>query len=92
MPQLTFPAGGIVIPPDPTHAQLEGILAGLLASGVMLSLAPGSVTTLVPPRGAPLATVALSNDLHIGETVSGLATAPSRRASRRRRGCCPTRW
>jgi Icc protein len=73
-PQLTFPAGGIVIPPDPTDAQLEGILAELLSSGVILSAAPGSVTTLVPPRGELLLTVALSNDLHIGETVSGLAT------------------
>ena len=75
MPQLTFPAGGIVIPPDPTDAQLEGILAGLLSSGVIISAAPGKITTLVPPRGELLCTVALSNDLHIGETVSGLATA-----------------
>jgi hypothetical protein len=75
MPQLTFPAGGIVIPLDPTDAQLEGILAGLLSSGVIVSAAPGQVTTLVPPRGELLCTVALSNDLHIGETVSGLATA-----------------
>jgi 3',5'-cyclic-AMP phosphodiesterase len=73
-PQLTFPAGGIVIPPDPTGAQLEGILAELLSSGVVLSAAPGSVTTLVAPRGELLLTLALSNDLHIGETVSGLAT------------------
>jgi 3',5'-cyclic-AMP phosphodiesterase len=75
MPQLTFPAGGIVIPPNPTDAQLEGILAGLLSSGVIISAAPGKITTLVPPRGELLWTVALSNDLHIGETVSGLATA-----------------
>jgi Icc protein len=75
MPQLTFPAGGIVIPANPTDAQLEGILAGLLSSGAIISAAPGKVTTLVPPRGELLWTVALSNDLHIGETVSGLATA-----------------
>ena len=71
-PQLTFPAGGLVIPPDPTAAQLEQILAGLLASGVVLSASPGSVTTLVPPRGRLLFSLALSNDLHVGETVSGL--------------------
>jgi 3',5'-cyclic-AMP phosphodiesterase len=74
VPQLTFPAGGLVIPPDPTDAQLEAILAELLASGVVLSASPGSVTTLVPPPGPLLLTLALSNDLHIGETVSGLAT------------------
>lgn len=73
-PQLTFPAGGLVIPADPTDAQLEEILAGLLSSGVVLSASPGSVTTLVPPRGRLLLTLALSNDLHAGETVSGLAT------------------
>jgi len=72
-PQLTFPAGGLVIPADPTDAQLELILAELLASGVVLSASPGSVTTLVPPRGRHLFTVALSNDVHTGETVSGLA-------------------
>jgi Icc protein len=75
LPQLTFPAGGLVIPPDPTDAQLEQILAQLLSSGVVVSTAPGSVTTLVPPRGPLLLTVALANDLHIGETISGLATA-----------------
>jgi Icc protein len=75
LPQLTFPAGGVVIPADPTDAQLKGILAGLLSSGVVVSAAPATVTTLVPPRGELLLTVALSNDLHIGETVSGLATA-----------------
>jgi 3',5'-cyclic-AMP phosphodiesterase len=74
-PQLTFPPGGIVIPPDPADAQLEQILAQLLSSGVVLSASPGSVTTLVPPRGRLLFTVALSNDVHTGETVSGLATA-----------------
>jgi 3',5'-cyclic-AMP phosphodiesterase len=74
-PQLTFPPGGLVIPPDPTSAQLVGILARLLSSGVVLSASPGSVTTLVPPRGRLLFTVALSNDIHVGETVSGLATS-----------------
>ena len=75
VPQLTFPAGGIVIPPNPTNAQLLAILSELLSSGVVTSAAPGSVTTLVPPRGRHLFTLALANDLHIGETVSGLATA-----------------
>jgi 3',5'-cyclic-AMP phosphodiesterase len=74
VPQLTFPAGGLVIPPDPTDAQLQAILAELLASGVVLSASPGSVTTLVPPPGPLLLTLALSNDLHLGETVSGLVT------------------
>ena len=75
VPQLTYPAGGVVIPPAPTDTQLLAILAGLLSSGVVLSAAPGSVTTLVPPRGRHLFTLALANDLHIGETVSGLATS-----------------
>jgi 3',5'-cyclic-AMP phosphodiesterase len=71
-PQLTFPAGGLVIPPDPTQTQLLEILAQLLSSGVVLSASPGSVTTLVPPPGRHLFTIALSNDLHTGETESGL--------------------
>ena len=75
VPQLTFPPGGIVVPPNPTEPQLLAILAGLLSSGVVLSMAPGSVTTLVPPRGRLLFSLALANDLHIGETVSGLAIA-----------------
>ena len=75
VPQLTFPAGGLVIPADPTDAQLQAILGELLASGVVLSASPGSVTTLMPPPGPLLLTLALSNDLHIGETVSGLATS-----------------
>jgi 3',5'-cyclic-AMP phosphodiesterase len=74
-PQLTFPPGGLVIPPNPTDVQLEAILAELLSSGVALSASPGSVTTLVPPPGRLLFTVALSNDVHTGETVSGLATS-----------------
>jgi 3',5'-cyclic-AMP phosphodiesterase len=74
-PELTFPAGGLVIPADPTDADLQQILAELLSSGVVLSASPGSVTTLVPPRGRHLFTVALSNDIHTGETVSGLATS-----------------
>lgn len=75
VPQLTYPAGGVVVPPDPTDAQLLQILGGLLSAGVANSAAPGSITTLVPPHGRHLFTVALANDLHIGETVSGLATA-----------------
>jgi 3',5'-cyclic-AMP phosphodiesterase len=74
-PQLTFPSGGLVIPANPTDAQLEEILAELLSSGVVLSASPGSVTTLVPPPGRLLFTLALSNDMHTGETVSGLATS-----------------
>jgi hypothetical protein len=75
VPQLTFPAGGITVPADPTEAELLQILAQLLSSGVVISMAPGSITTLVPPRGRHLFTLALANDLHIGETVSGLVIA-----------------
>lgn len=74
-PELTFPAGGLVIPADPTDAALQAILAELLSSGVVLSASPGSVTTLVPPPGRLLFSIALSNDIHTGETVSGLATS-----------------
>jgi Icc protein len=74
-PQLTYPPGGLSIPPDPTMPQLEQVLAMLLSSGVVLSASPGSVTTLVPPRGRQLLTLALCNDIHIGETVSGLVTS-----------------
>jgi Icc protein len=74
-PELTFPAGGLVIPADPTDAELQQILAQLLSSGVVLSASPGSVTTLVPPPGRLLFSIALSNDIHTGETVSGLATS-----------------
>jgi Icc protein len=75
LPQLTFPPGGLVIPANPTTAQLLAILAELLSSGVVLSASPGPVTTLVPPPGRHLFTIALSNDLHTGETVSGLVTS-----------------
>jgi len=74
VPELTYPAGGVVIPTDPTDAQLLQILSGLLSSGVIDSMAPGSVSTLVPPRGRHLFSLALANDLHVGETVSGLVT------------------
>lgn len=75
VPELTYPAGGVVVPPDPTNAQLMQLLGELLSSGVVNSAAPGSVTTLVPPSGSHLFTIALANDLHIGETVSGLVVA-----------------
>ncbi|MBR7827756.1 metallophosphoesterase family protein [Actinospica sp. MGRD01-02] len=75
LPELTYPAGGVVLPADPTDAQLLALLGQLLSSGVVDSAAPGSVTTLVPPRGRHLFTIALANDLHIGETVSGLVIA-----------------
>jgi len=38
------------------------------------SASPGVVTTLTPPEGPVLMTLALANDLHVGETVSGLVT------------------
>lgn len=71
-PQLTFPPGGLVIPANPTEANLLPILEEVLSSGVILSASPGSVTTLVPPPGRHLFTLALANDMHTGETVSGL--------------------
>jgi Icc protein len=71
VPQLTFPSAGL--PSDPSPAQLAAILRQLLSSGVTWSASPGRVTTLVPPAGDLLFTVALSNDLHTGETVSGHA-------------------
>ncbi|HET9169440.1 MAG TPA: metallophosphoesterase family protein [Actinospica sp.] len=71
-PELTYPAGGVVVPTNPTDAQLLQLLGELLSSGVVNESAPGSITTLVPPKGRHLFTVALANDLHIGETVSGL--------------------
>jgi hypothetical protein len=72
-PRLTFPPDGLTIPSDPADPRLAEAIAGLLSSGVVLSASPGSVTTLVPPPGSLLFTVALCNDVHIGETVSGLA-------------------
>lgn len=72
-PRLTFPPGGLEIPADPDDPRLAACVAELLSSGVVLSASPGSVTTLVPPPGRLLFTLALCNDVHIGETVSGLA-------------------
>jgi 3',5'-cyclic-AMP phosphodiesterase len=72
-PRLTFPPGGLTIPADPADPRMAECIGGLLSSAVVLSASPGSVTTLVPPSGSLLFTVALCNDVHIGETVSGLA-------------------
>jgi 3',5'-cyclic-AMP phosphodiesterase len=77
LPQLTLPAGGLVVPQDATDRQLAAILCKLLAAGALRSVSPGSVTTLTPPSGRLLFTLALSNDLHTGETASGLATSDS---------------
>jgi 3',5'-cyclic-AMP phosphodiesterase len=73
VPQLSFPPGGLVLPHNPTGDQLEAILTRLLVSGVVQSASPGRVTTLVPPPGRLLFTLALSNDLHTGETMNDLA-------------------
>jgi 3',5'-cyclic-AMP phosphodiesterase len=73
VPQLSFPPGGLVLPDNPTSGQLEGILTRLLVPGVVQSASPGRVTTLVPPPGSLLFTLALSNDLHAGETMNDLA-------------------
>jgi Icc protein len=56
-----------------TPEALQALALGLLAGGGSVSASPGQVTTLIPPPGRLLATVALSNDLHAGEEVSGLA-------------------
>ncbi len=75
VPQLDFPADGLRLSDAPADGELAAILAGLLASGARHSASPGQVTTLVPPPGRLLFTLALSNDLHAGETVSGLVTS-----------------
>lgn len=53
-------------------AELAGV--GQQAGALADLAAPGVVTTLVPPPGELIATFALSNDLHVGETESGLIT------------------
>jgi len=75
LPELTFPAGGLHLPGTPSDEELDAILRAILSTGRSHDASPGSVTTLVPPPGRHLFTVALSNDLHTGETVSGLAVA-----------------
>jgi len=55
-----------VLPVDP--AGLRRVVDGRHQT----SAAPGLVTTLVPPDGPLLAVLALTNDLHIGETASGV--------------------
>jgi len=75
VPQLSFPPDGLVLPRNPTSGQLEAVLTKLVASGVAHSASPGLVTTLVPPPGRLLFTLALSNDLHVGETIGDLAAA-----------------
>jgi 3',5'-cyclic-AMP phosphodiesterase len=72
LPQLSFPPGGLVLPDNPTAGQLEAVLASLLVPGVVQSASPGRVTTLVPPPGRLLFTLALSNDLHAGDTMNDL--------------------
>lgn len=75
LPELTFPDGGVQLSRAPSRSELAAILRAVLATGRSHPASPGSVTTLVPPAGRLLFTVALSNDLHTGETVSGLAVA-----------------
>ena len=36
-----------------------------------VNASPGTVTTLMPPTGPVVVTLALTNDLHVGETLSG---------------------
>lgn len=55
-----------------TGAQMQTLLAQLLRLNRTVLASTGNVTTLVPPPGPHHATIALSNDLHIGETQSGL--------------------
>jgi 3',5'-cyclic-AMP phosphodiesterase len=75
LPQLAVPAGGLVLPDNATDAQLAAILRNLLVPGPRRSVSSGSVTTLMPPSGRLLFTLALSNDLHTGEAASGLPTS-----------------
>ncbi len=56
----------------PTSAVGEHLAA--VSTGSTDPAAPGSVTTIVRPPGGLVATIALSNDLHIGETRSGIIT------------------
>jgi 3',5'-cyclic-AMP phosphodiesterase len=70
VPELALPAGGLAVPDSATDAQLAAVLGRLITPGVLRSLSSGSVTTLMPPSGRLLFTLALSNDLHTGETVS----------------------
>ncbi|MBO0701157.1 MAG: metallophosphoesterase, partial [Zavarzinella sp.] len=71
LPELTFPAGGVHLSSTPSDGELAAILRALLTTGRSHEASPGSLTTLVPPPGRHLFTVALSNDLHAGEAVSG---------------------
>ncbi len=75
LPQLEIPPDGLVVPEEATDAQLAAMLRKLLTPGALKSVSPGSVRTLTPPSGRLLFTLALSNDLHTGETASGLATS-----------------
>ena len=55
-----------------TVAQMQALVGQLLRLGQTVLTSSGSVTTLVRPPGRQLATIALANDLHVGETQSGL--------------------
>jgi 3',5'-cyclic AMP phosphodiesterase CpdA len=72
MPRLAIPAGGLALPHEPAAGQADAALASLLVAGITDSASPGRVTTLVPPPGELLFTIALSNDLHAGETAGSL--------------------
>jgi len=80
VPQLSFPPGGLVLPDNPACGDLEAVLTRLLASGVVRTASSGHLTTLVPPPGRLLFTLALCNDLHAGETVTDLAATGLRPA------------
>jgi 3',5'-cyclic-AMP phosphodiesterase len=55
-----------------TVAQMQALVGELLRLNQTVLASPGVVTTLVPPPGPLHATIALTNDLHLGETQSGL--------------------
>jgi len=74
VPELAFPAGGLAVTDCATDAQLAAVLGRLITPGALRSLSPGSITTLTPPSGRLLFTLALSNDLHTGETLSSRAS------------------
>jgi Icc protein len=74
MPVLDYRAlAGFDFRAPPSREGLQLLAAALLANGGTVSASPGWVTTLRRPPGDLIATVALSNDLHAGEEISGLA-------------------
>ncbi|NUS44411.1 MAG: metallophosphoesterase family protein [Mycobacteriaceae bacterium] len=72
-PQRTYyyQAVSAGVPATPT-ALVDGLAAG---TGALGPAGPFSFTTPAPPPGRHLFTIALCNDLHLGETVAGKVSA-----------------